>query len=689
VQDIFFDLNQPEITASNISCTNITTSFNSLSNNSWSFSPSGYTGNLSGSLISGEFSNIDRYDVTSGVNFYEGFHNVILDGGTGPEIFTTANQLSASEYQLCEGDFATFSTTTSAATFTWDFDGAIANPSAQINNLGPFNAPGTYNVTLFVNSDCCGVSPTTTITLYVDDLPSASAVSSTAVNLCRGDAAELEISAGNADLISWSPTSGLYIPPGQTVDQIVEVAPATTTTYIATILEDDFSGQRACPQEISFTVTVNDPPVITLNTSDAVCGDIGSATALPTGSGISYLWSTGETTGTIAGLAIGNYAVTVTEDFGGGVSCSSEETFSISPGAAGFSSYIETSTNLSCFGADDGTATANFENSFGPPITYTWEGPNSFTASTQSITGLEPGEYTVTVSTASFCEAEATVMIGEPDEIAISSQDLIQPLCGVGGMIEINAEGGTGGLEYLWNNGTTASSVSNAGAGSYSVTITDESNCALVQTFDLIDATSFMVAINTVDNVCEGDTNGEATAVPSGGTGPYTYLWSQFGQTTATITGLPSNTYSVTVTDATGCSLTETTSIGFQNTVPILQVGVDIIVTENTCFGVANGTAEVISVQNGSYGTDPANYTFLWSNGQTTPLATGFPPDIHGVTVFDALGCNSGEPVNVGFPPPVFVSLTATTPTIDCFDGGDGIVTASATGGIPPYTYAW
>ncbi|KAF2341926.1 MBG domain-containing protein [Flavobacterium tistrianum] len=187
------------------------------------------------------------------------------------------------------------------------------------------------------------------------------------------------------------------------------------------------------------------------------------------------------------------------------------------------------------------------------------------------------------------------------------------------------------------------------------------------------------IIMSKADVACFGDTTGQATATPSGGTGNYTYSWSN-GADTATITGLVAGTYTVTVTDENLCSNTANVTVG-QPLAPLtLTKGT---VSNTSCYGGANGTAQVIA----SGGTP--NYTYSWNTNpiQTTPTASGLSAGTYTVTVKDANQCV--KTLNVTISEPSALIITPSQNDVSCNGGSNGSATISVTGGTGAYTYNW
>ncbi|MEI6436323.1 MAG: T9SS type A sorting domain-containing protein, partial [Bacteroidota bacterium] len=192
------------------------------------------------------------------------------------------------------------------------------------------------------------------------------------------------------------------------------------------------------------------------------------------------------------------------------------------------------------------------------------------------------------------------------------------------------------------------------------------------------DPTGIIATITASVNVnCFGGTNGTATVTVSGGTSPYTYLWSN-SQTTATTTGLSAGQYTVTVTGTGGCKAIALATI----TQPDLLIAQIVASTNATCNGLSNGTATV----NATGGI--TGYTYLWSNLQTTATATGLSQGTYTVTVTDTHNCTATANVSITQSSLLSASVTVNQ-NVTCYGGNDGIATVTVSGGAQPFIINW
>ncbi|MFO0355995.1 MAG: choice-of-anchor L domain-containing protein [Sphingobacteriaceae bacterium] len=351
-----------------------------------------------------------------------------------------------------------------------------------------------------------------------------------------------------------------------------------------------------------------------------------------------------------------------------------------------------TTTNVNCNGANNGAIQLGISNGF-PTYTVQWSGPASFTSSSQNLSGLPPGTYTVNVTGKKSCVKTGTVSITEPS-LMISS--ISSPTVGGGmniacfgvnsGTAVTLASGGTAPYTYSWSTSPTQtnSTATNLLAGTYSVVIKDANNCSLTKTITLTQPAQVTATISNQTNVaCFGNSTGAATISTSGGITPYTYSWTTSpAQSNSVATNLIAGTYSVTVKDGNNCSTTKTLNISQ----PAAALSANIATVTNVlCFGNSTGSASV-SVNGGT-----APYTYSWSTtpAQTSPAAVNLAAGSYNVLIKDNNNCTVNLPVTITQPATnVSANISAQT-NVSCFGGNNGSATALASGGVPAYTYSW
>lgn len=326
-------------------------------------------------------------------------------------------------------------------------------------------------------------------------------------------------------------------------------------------------------------------------------------------------------------------------------------------------------TNPTCFGGTNGSAVVTPTGT--GPFTYSWN--TTPVQTTQTATGLPAGTYTVTVTGAGGCVSTAAVTLTNPPAMtALITPTNVTCNGGSNGSAVVNPAGSVGPYTYLWSNGQTTQTATGLVAGSYSVTVTSSVGCTVTNSVTITQPSPITLSTSTVSATC-GLLNGSATVNPSGGTSPYSYLWSN-GQTTQTATGLGIGTYSVTITSVGGCTATTTVNVTTTGTITSSITGIDV-----SCFGGSNGSATVTPS-----GLGP--FTYLWSNGQTTQNTTGLSSGTYSVTVTSG-GCTSTSTITINQPSTLTSAITTTN--VSCNGGNNGQSLVTVTGGVGPYSYSW
>ncbi|MBS1585370.1 MAG: SprB repeat-containing protein, partial [Bacteroidetes bacterium] len=284
-------------------------------------------------------------------------------------------------------------------------------------------------------------------------------------------------------------------------------------------------------------------------------------------------------------------------------------------------------TDVNCNGGNDGTASVTPVNGT-PPYSYLWLPGNQ---TTQSVSGLTAGSYTVRVVDATQDTVRDTIVIAEPPALAATtSQTNVNCNGGNDGTATVNVSGGSPGYTYSWTpTGGNNSTATNLPAGNYTCTITDAHNCTLQKTFTLTQAGAMTATTSQVNILCNGASTGSASVNVSGGTVPYSYAWTPTGGNNATANNLAAGSYTCTITDAHNCNLQKT----FTLTAPT-PITATTTQTNVSCNGAGDGTASVTA----SGGVAP--YTYSWSpSGGTAASATGLAPATYTCTITDANNC--------------------------------------------------
>ncbi|MBL0103731.1 MAG: T9SS type A sorting domain-containing protein [Bacteroidetes bacterium] len=397
------------------------------------------------------------------------------------------------------------------------------------------------------------------------------------------------------------------------------------------------------------------------------------------------------------------------------------------------SAVVNSTTNVLCFNGLTGAADVNVTDGQAP-YSYDWEPGNPTGDGSSAVSSLAAGSYTCTVTDVLGCSSTATLNITQPDELIVSATQTSPILCN-GGLanIDVTAAGGAGGYagtgsftvsagsySYTVTDGNSCSSsalitvteptlltasytagqincfggtasvvVSAAGgttpysgdgsfsqyAGTISYPITDANGCTTSVTVALTEPSKVEGTIATTPTGCLGN-DGTATITPSGGTGPYTYLWSD-GQTTQTATGLISANYSVVITDGNGCTGAASAMVG-ASTGLLPAPGVIAGATSGVCRNtsglvysvapVAGAVSYAWTLPNGATGVSNTNSITL---SFTNAYAGGFLC----VSAVNACGLGAASCVSI----PVYATYASTPapitgPSIVC---GPGVYTFS------------
>ncbi len=263
--------------------------------------------------------------------------------------------------------------------------------------------------------------------------------------------------------------------------------------------------------------------------------------------GYTYLWSSAaQATDTISGLTSGSYTVTVSDVN----KCTVSVSVNVTQPATALSVGIAT-TAITCKGYSNGKLLATASDGT-PGYTYLWNTGQTV----DSLIGLSPGSDTITVTDANGCTVSDIGVIA-PSTDAIFLDTTVTPAsCGLpNGAITVTPSGGSGSYQYLWSDGAVTATLSAlSGDSLYAVTVTDMNGCRDSASVYLSRALPLTIAVSTHSDSCDQQ-RGSASILVAGGLTPYTYTWSPANTDTAQ---LDSGIYSVTITDAVGCTITNT-----------------------------------------------------------------------------------------------------------------------------------
>ncbi|MBN8703748.1 MAG: gliding motility-associated C-terminal domain-containing protein [Bacteroidetes bacterium] len=552
---------------------------------------------------------------------------------------------------ICTAANGSITTAVSGGVPSYSFLWNNSSTNQNINSL----ASGTYTVTVRDANNC---TKNFSATVNNTGAGTASIVSQSNI-LCFGGnngIATATITGGTSPYnYNWSNSST-----SNTINNL------TAGVYTLTI--GDANG---CSSQTSVTITQPSQLSGSITSNTLNCfGDInGTATALGSGgtNPYTYSWSNSSTQQTISGVSAGFYSVLITDNN----NCTTTKNVTILQ-PSDISATI-TSTNVSCFGGNNGASIASASGGTSP-YNYSWSNNNL----TQNTNNLSANLYSVIVLDNNGCSKSFSVNITQPAALSATLNTTSSSCLNNNGSISSVVSGGISPYTYSWSNNATTSSISNLTSSVYSLQITDANNCSTSFTQTLSNSGAPSISILSQNNVnCFGSTNGSASISVSGGSNPYTYSWSN-GNNTSIATGLTANTYTVFVTDAGGCST--------QSTITITQPGSAITGTLQTSISSCVGNTNGIITSNFSGGSMPYNY--LWNTSATTSSLNNLTTGVYTLTLSDNNGCSLQLSTLLGASGGGTASISAQS-NVSCFGGTNGSATASVIGGLAPFTYNW
>ena len=456
----------------------------------------------------------------------------------------------------------------------------------------------------------------------------------------------------------------------------------TTGTYLVTV-SDGLIGCFA-----TGTYFVDEPTELVssiTSVTDILCNgeNTGEIEHSVTGGspGYTFFWSNFEITEDLSSVPAGNYSVTVTDSHG----CTDISTTALTEPTTSISLQLNYFPYI-CYNANSGQITAlpNGGTVVGN-YTYAWSnGSTDF-----QILGLPANTYSVTVSDDNACTVTQSATIQEPASDLMILNDFVTNANCFGesnGAINITVDGGWGAYTYLWSNSSTTQNISGLNANTYDVVVSDLYGCTVSGSF-IVDEPNLLEAnfVSITDILCHGDNTGEINLGVIGGTTPYSYLWSN-GETTEDINNLIANAYEVTVTDNNNC----VTSVNGTLTEPATSVSVQLNLIPNICYGANTGSITAIPIGGTISGTGiPSDYTYTWSDGETSFINNALIAGTYTVTVFDDNACTDIESATILQPANDLIITNSATVDVQCYGESNGAIDITPFGGWNQYTYLW
>lgn len=529
-------------------------------------------------------------------------------------------QIDAGNNQtVCRGDTANLNPTTSggATSFYWSTNSnftPILNTNTSIPTYRPvINQTATYYVK--AQNDYCESIDSVTITMSYADISAL-----TPYTMCYGDTITLQatnLNPSNPVNYQWTPAS--FVVSGISTSTPL-VNPSDTTTFIVT-----GTNSNGCKDTSTVRVNVIHIASQTTTTNMQCYGTCnGQINLLPSAgqSPYTYSWSHNPAlSGSSAtNLCAGNYTATITDQN----NCKLMVTQTILQPDSMTIHYIDT-THVVCNGICSGMARINVTGGT-TPYQYAWVNGST----NDSIHAVCAGNYTFTVTDFNQCTKTGFIQIMDTSSFDASTYlRMVRCYLECNGQAAIIATSGQPPYTYLWDGGSNNDTLFNLCSGIYSATVTESNGCIRSVFAEITQPNPIAISHQSVyiPN-CNGDCSGSISITTNGGTSPYQYTWSGNTSTDSTISNLCSGTYSLTITDANGCTFDTI----FNLSEPDLLVAA-VVSTKVPCIEICSGTAD-IAISGGV-----APYAINWDNGQHGLHATQLCFGNHTVTVSDSNNC--------------------------------------------------
>ncbi len=607
-----------------------------------------------------------------------GTYTVIVTDATGCSASTSATISQPAVFSLAAsptnvacfgGSNGTVTLTPSGGTGTVTFDWADLPAASDPQNRTGL-AAGTYSVTATDANGCMAIISAT--------------ISQPALLALTASQANVACNGGSNASITLTPSGGTAPLTFNWADLPATSDPQNRTGLAAGTYSVTATDANGCTASASATIT--QPAVLTLTASqtNVACngGSNATITLTPTGGTGTKTYDWADIAGTAnpqnrTGLAAGTYSVTVTD----ANACTAIASATITQPAV--LTLTASQTNVACNGGNNASITLSSSGGTGAK-TYDWADLPG-TSNPQNRTGLTAGTFNVTVTDANGCMANTSATITQPAVLSLTaSQTNVACNGSSNGTVTLTPGGGTGTKTYDWADlAGTANPQNRTGlaAGIYSVTITDANLCTASTSVTISQPIAFSLALSQTNVACSGGSNGTIALTPNGGTGTLTYDWADIAGTSNSQnrTGLSAGSYSVTATDANGCTASTSTTITQSG-----AFSLSVSQTNVACNGGSN--ASITLTPTGGTGT----LTYDWADlaGTANPQnRTGLTAGSYNVVATDANGCVAMASATIAQPSALTLAVAKTNAS--CFGGINGTITLTAGGGTGTKTFNW
>lgn len=603
----------------------------------------------------------------------------------------------------------------SEITYLWSFPGGSPSSSTALNP-GPINytTSGKYQATFSVSNSC---GTTTKTANFSVDLVLSPVIKPKSLKICSGDTFQVTPVTNETDNV---PSGTTYVwsnptisPPGAVIGATAQSSPRTTisqtltnsTSSPATVTYIVSPISKVCPGP-NFTITIQVDPLInvvdTIKSSTCFGLDDGAINIVVTG-GIpfttgqpyTFLWSGPNgftsTSEDISNLKQGYYNLRVIDNG----NCPFTKSYYVSePGMFQFSGN---KNDISCFGLNDGRIELTPSGGT-PPYTYVWTKNGNPFASSEDIDNLLPGVYDVVITEVNNCNIlKGSYTIVEPPLLKVSLINQVDILCygAYTGEINVKITGGRAveiapsifNYNYYWTgpNGfsSTSQNLTNVAAGTYNLTVTDNSGCTDTLEVILLQNNEIQLDYTKTEIACYNYADASITinsitgGVPFTTGNPYLIKWSNLG-TGFVQNNLSAGTYIITITDSLSCTRQFTIVI---DNAPVFSINPDV--KQISCFGEKDAHIRLNLVG----GKTPV--TLIWDDNSTAGIErNNLGPGKYTVTITDSKSCRIKETFTIIEPLLLELKADVTNP-LSCFNANTGAINLVVTGGTAPFLFSW
>ncbi|MFN0013224.1 MAG: MopE-related protein [Saprospiraceae bacterium] len=553
-----------------------------------------------------------------------------------------------------------------------------AAPPTLANKLAsPVVQPTTTTSYHLLSTTPFGCTDTEPVSVSVLPSPVVQISQGDSVSVCRGKTLQLQAVENGSGVppIGYAWSTGLNFP---SIPVPAGNTPNVTNTYTVTVT--DANGCTGTDQISVLTLNNVTQTAIASVQNVSICGGNDGNIALTPLNGTppyKFAWAggmlTGVTgTGTITGLMQGSYRITVTDATNGGCSMVMPQ---IVLNAPGLNVQLDTIVHPACPGALTGSIVLNV-NGTNPIVKWS----NQQTGPTAAFLGA--GMYTATVTDGNCTQVLSNLEVVSPPPIVIEQNNLKNVSCfGVSnGSVDLAVFGATPPYGYMWSNGALTEDLTGLPSGTYQCAITDANGCQFASpVFSVTEPQLLTVQVDSLRNVrCFGETNGFLRIKASGGTLPYQYLWNN-GASTTILSGIPAGIFTVTVTDANGCTASRLAVVTQPSSLQI-----ETAATVNpTCAGASNGSIE-LSVAGGK-----PPYFYSWNLGGNTAKIQNLGVGQYRATIVDGQGCSFITPFYKLTAPQLLSVTLDSLQNVGCKGSPTGLIVVNISGAVGHVMATW